>query len=571
MSKLEQGKTHENFVKDGYSQKNSAEVSIQDLPPGRVIGELQRKGVVVVKNTAHGSALVATIRHPSLIPEGNKFGGRQRIRMIEHAKIKPVGQEQAAETAKYYLKSEKLPTIGAELEGYAYNIQTGEVVPAGEQIECAKGLREDPMKDPANSPKELAVARANLILERDALERRRGNIVVETSVPFSTGGKNVRNVPGLTLSEEEYIQAMGKLFKTSYFVPSGLLDPRVRKVLNEYADSQGFDDIDKMLDELGVASVWNIAASHVSLGIPRQTEAAIAVGNMFSSDLATAGEFFTQSTPVYAGKMFDFADKGQAPIFLRDVRTLGKYHLRTAYVTDPLINSVEEYQNRIIEGVVEGMATTPDRSAFFNTAPDGKRFVAAHARARIRGFGDPNVVSERVEFVGGSSTPSVYDVLARDAYLTVLWTAAVEAVSHQRSPQEYFKQKGFSLAGTAEYQQELAIRHALYGATDEGVSYTIQQNLEFMNYMHDTYPHLRDYIKFVNARLNNLKRKPIVRDIHEYTNNPQGSIAGVIIRMKQRGDSDIKILHQLNDHQLIVSEKVLKCKGDYSELLNQVQ
>lgn len=565
---------HQNHTKDHFNGDNSPvvtdELLCKKFPGDRRVGTLQKTGLVFFNNTDFGQTITGSIRHPRLIPKTEQsFNGEQRENHLEIALTAPVGPDAAAESARKILKERRMPTEGFELEGFTHQVGSGRLVPAESQIECQNSLREDPMGIPARSPEELALTRAIMLLERREEERSKGKFVLDTSVPFTLGSETASESQGAKLSNHPYIKAMGSLFDREYFIPQEYLDPRARKVLDSYAIANKFKNIDEMRRVLGVAAVWDIAASHVSLGTTAETENVIAIGNMFSSDMAVAADLLTQSTPIHAGSLVEIKDGDRSNI-VRDIRALSRLYLRSAHVTDPFIDGPQQLTERITCGVVEGQAPTADRSAFFAQNPDGVTYPAAHAIARLRTFGQPDKDTRRVEYVAGGSTPSVYDVIARDAYLAILWTGAMEALANKKSPQEYFSEKGFTLAGTAINQKELSIRYALNGAKDDGVSLVIKQNLDFMKYMYDKYPHLQDHIKFVSARLLNLKERPTATNAMEYAENPRGSIADVLIGMKQRGDSDVQILRQLDYLQSHVADKIIDCQGDFSRMIKYV-
>lgn len=568
------GGIHKNHTKDHFNGDDSPviteKIARDKFPGDRRVGDVQETGLVFFRDTEFGQAITGAIRHPRLIPKSERiFGGQQRTNHIEHALTMPVGPETASETAQEILKEKKLPTSGFELEGFTHHARDAILVQAEKRIECQRGLREDPMDEPAQSPEVLAVIRAIKMHERREEESAKGKFVLDTSVPFTLGGQTAAESEGLKLSDHPYIRAMGALFDHDYFLRYGHIDPRPRIVLDDYALANNFQNIEKMQRRLGVAAVWDIAAAHVSLGTTAETENVIAVGNMFSSDLAVAADFLTQSTPIHAGKLVKIQEGAKA-YTVRDIRALSRLYLRSAHVSNPFIDSPQELTERIIYGITNGMATTADRSAYFAQNPDGIKFISAHAVARLRPFGRPGKDTRRVEYVAGGSTPSVYDALARDAYLTILWTGAMEALANKKSPQEYFSEKGFTLAGTADNQKELSIRHALKGAKDEGVSTVINQNLDFLKYMYDKYPHLQDHIKFVSARLLNLKAKPTASNAMEYAENPRGSIADVLIGMKEKGATDLQILRQLDYLQMHVADKIINCQGDFGRMLKYV-
>lgn len=568
-------KKHVNHAKDHFRDNSSRPLDLDILrelfPQSTVLGTPQETGIAILNQSPFGAYVAAAVKHPQHIFDGTTFFGKQTEGMVEYSLITPIGSEQAAIDARTLLSQQAFPTIGTELEGYVHEQSTGRLVPAQSQIETAKSLREDPT-DVCTSPEEIAVIRARTILERAEIEGARGNIVVDTGSPLTFGGEHPLESSGLIAGDHPYIQAMCRIFEKSYFIPSYLLDKRVQQVLNSYARSFGYTSIDTMLSELGVARVWDIAASHVSLGIPGPNpsiEMGIALANMFSSDLATGAEFLTQGSPLHAGQLV-YVDNDNVQRPVQDVRTFSRKILRTAYVDNPFITSTDDLQIKVQTGVVEGFATTPDRAAFHTVGLDGVRSTSAHARARVRQYGERGTSTARVEFVGGSSTPSVYDVVARDAYLTILWVATLEAVANHQSPQEYFVERGFPSVGEWKNQQELAMRYSIFGASDQQVNTTLQENSDFLLYMRNSYPYLQDYIDFVSKRLHNLKEKSVAKTIDEYTLQPHGPISEVIARMKLTGYSDVEILLQLNNHQLIVSENIIACGGDFKALLNLV-
>ncbi len=578
MTISETEKPHKNRMKDNFTVTTSSPERItrnglEKLFPGSVIvGVPQETGIAVLNSSPFGSYVTAAIKSPQHIFDGKKFWGEQTEKMIEYSLVHPIGKEHAIAVAEKLIQSASLPTMGFELEGYTHDAKTGRLVPAQTQIETSRSLREDPTDTISITLEDLAQTRAKMIIGRAKNEAEQGNIVIESGVPLTFGGERPQDSTGLIASDNPYIQAMCRIFENSYFIPAHLLDSRVQQVLNSYAKTFAYKDIQEMLSQLGVARVWDIAASHVSFGIPGNppsTEIGIAIANIFSSDLATVAEFFTQGTPLHAGQIVSVEENGVNHT-IKDVRTFTRKYLRTAYVNEPFIRDTDDLQNRIVHGVVDGIATTPDRAAFHTIGPDGVKSISAHARARYRGFGDPSIPSARVEFVGCSSTPSVYDVVARDAYLAILWTAALEAVSKGASPQEYFSAQGFPSSAEWRGQDELTMKYAIHGTHDDAVRSLVDENITFLQYMKNRYPHLRNHIEFVVSRIENMSKQTVAHTIDEYTKHPQGSISDVIVEMKQSGFDDVEILRQLNQHQLDVSEKILECEGNFITLLNVV-
>ncbi len=548
-------------------------------------GHLGKTGVVL-----HDTAIpIAAIRHPRLIPTRLDgiipvFGGPQTHSKIEHIRIRPAGGSEAKRIAKAVRGT--TPTLGPEAEAFVHNRRTGRLVPTfkGKQIETQKALREDALGH-TGSLEEHIVASAKFTVFRANQERRRGRIAVETSVPITYGeGKDARDSEGLAGSENPYIVAMTHLFPEN-MLPTEKLDPQVASVLNQYALRHGFATISDMTSALGLNRTWHMAASHLSLGLPQEqqpdgkyitsTEIAIGVMNVFMSDL-NISHMFTHGTPMLGGQLVDVPARNRQSEHvasnqpLRDVR-LGafKHMLGTAY-PGPLIANEEDLYDRWRKIVIPGKAATVDRASAISIAPNGEIYASMHARARLRVGGDPTKQTVRVESVGDSATPSRYDLIARDAYLVMLWNGAMEAMAKGKTPQDFW---GGNYPAITDWkkQQEATLGFSVNGPANREAHVLIEQNLGFLRDMKALQPTLGTYIDYVTARIRNFSRPTKAHTLDEYTTDPSGSISEVIRRMKETGYKDDEIVRAIDTHQTAVSRRVVQVHGDFKALLQDVQ
>lgn len=555
----------------------------QQFPGAENHGHLGETGVLLHKE----GVPVAFALHPKLIPaelrDGEPvFGGLQTS--FHGINIRPRAGEarRIASTVRG-----TTPTLGPEAEAFVHDAETAELVPTSShgQIETQKALREDPQPHTA-SLEDHAVASARLTIARSAEEAGAGRVAIETSVPITFGEKNALTSEGLEVSSHPYIVAMTHLFPDLYMISEEGLDPQITSVLNQYALRHGFGSIQEMTRAVGLNRTWHMAASHISLGLPQErqgngkysasTEIAIGMMNTFISDL-NISHMFTRSTPMLGGQLVDVpvrhpregqSSKDSQP--LADVR-LGafKYWLGSAY-PGPLINSEEDLYARWEAGIIGGTAATVDRLSAVSIAPSGEIFPSMHARARLRVAGDGVKPSVRVESVGDSATPSLYDRLARDAYLVVLWNGAMEAMATGQTPQEFWGENYPAITDWRK-QQEATLGFSVEGPANTEAAELIGQNIRFLHDMKNLQPQLGTYIDYVLARIDNFYRPTQARNLDEYTTNPTGSISEVIRQMKLDGKTDAEIVRAIDRHQTAVAKRVIQAQGNFAELTKDIR
>jgi hypothetical protein len=409
-----------------------------------------------------------------------------------------------------------------------------------------------------SDPQVFLIERAKHILER--AKRRKPYLIIDTSVLPTSNPKNIQVNTGDDLGP--YVYAIQNFLYQNYF---GFSDPVAVSLMDKVAENFGYSSYQEMHRHLGNMAYWVMAASHASVGLHHHktgnkalwvpAEQAIAVSDIFNSDLATIAEFLMFSTPVIFGQTPMLVDKSGQEVWPNDYRAIFRYLMDTTN-PGPFIGSVEEMYRRITYGVVNGLTHTIDRSSYL--ASVGNKIVpVAHGRVRNRiASNKPLKQTGRIEYTGCSASPSVIDESARNCFLQVLMVAALEALSNGQMPQDYFKEM-FPSISSWERQKYLTQAASLYGFNHPEVSALIDEGLSFLSYMEGNYPALKQQIEIARERIQNL-RNQAVSSLEEYLVNPTGPVAEVIKNEIKRGIDSLELARRVHNYEIQLAEKLLQ-------------
>lgn len=412
-------------------------------------GKLGESGVVVLSD----GVFAAAVRSPNVIPmivseNGVVFGGPQTEKMIEYSLEVPMG-EQAREVASMIIENLRendprlvsqmftgLMAIGLEPEAWVVDKETGDLA-AISGGELQEGLLEETLL-PIFDPLEFLRERASYTLER--ANNFPDKLILDTSVLITSDPLKPKINTGHNLGA--YVYAMQHLVRNKAFNESDQLAETVfARVLSQH-DLNSHKSLKEKKGDMGY---WVMAASHASVGLPHMrvgydsffvpAEIAIAVSDIFNSDLASLAELLMFSSPMVFGVSSIQIDGQTFQPY--DYRAILRYLMDTTNPS-PFIGNVEEMTNRIEYAIKEGLTHTADRASYLTQV--GERvFPVMHGRVRNRiCSSDPRNQTGRVEFTGCGASPSYYDELARNCFLQILTVAALEAVANNQTPMEYW-------------------------------------------------------------------------------------------------------------------------------------
>ena len=537
-------------------------------------GEIGKTGVVLKTNEGF---VAASLPHPrtrlSLVNLENgivEFGGEVTDKHLETALEIPVGLDQeklysaimiaALNNLRSFSEFSQffngVGAVGSEPEAWVIDPKTGDLaLISGGELQM--GLLEETL-EAVSDPQVFLRKRANHMLQR--AKNHQDYLIIDTSVLPTGNPKDIQVNTGHDLGP--YVYAIQNFLYQNYFVFS---DPVAVSLMDKVAQNFSYSSYQEMHRDLGNMAYWVMAASHASVGLHHlrtgnkalwvPAEQAIAVSDIFNSDLATIAEFLMFSTPVIFGQTPMLVDKSGQEIWPNDYRAIFRYLMDT---TNPgqFIGSVEEMYRRITYGVVNGLTHTMDRSSYLASVGD-KIVPVAHGRVRNRiASTEPINQTGRIEYTGCSASPSVIDESARNCFLQVLMVAALEALSNGQMPQDYFKEM-FPSISSWERQKYLTQAASLYGFNYPEVSTLIDEGLSFLDYMEGNYPALKQQIEIAKKRIQNL-RNQAVSSLEEYLVNPTGSVAGVIKNEIKRGVDPLELARRVHNYEIQLAEKLLQ-------------
>jgi len=537
-------------------------------------GEIGKTGVIL--KTDEGF-VAASLPHPRTRPSAVdlekgivKFGGEVTDKHLETALEIPVGLDKAnrysvtmiaalnnlrsfSEFSQFFNGA---GAVGSEPEAWVIDPKTGDLaLISGGELQM--GLLEETL-EAISDPKVFLIKRATHILGR--ARNYPGYLIIDTSVLPTGNPKDIQVNTGHDLGP--YVYAIQNFLYQNYFDFS---DPVAVSLMDKVAQNFGYSSYQEMHHDLGNMAYWVMAASHASVGLHHlrtgnkalwvPAEQAIAVSDIFNSDLATIAEFLMFSTPVIFGQTPMLVDKSGQEVWPNDYRAIFRYLMDTTN-PGPFIGSVEEMYRHITYGVVNGLTHTMDRSSYLASVGD-KIVPVAHGRVRNRiASTEPRNQTGRIEYTGCSASPSVIDESARNCFLQVLMVAALEALSNGQMPQDYFK-KMFPSISSWERQKYLTQAASLYGFNYPEVSTLIDEGLSFLGYMEENYPALKQQIEIARKRIQNL-RNQAVSSLEEYLVNPTGSVAKVIKNEIKRGVDPLELARRVHNYEIQLAEKLLQ-------------
>ena len=537
-------------------------------------GEIGETGVVLKTDEGFVAASLPHSRtKPSMVDLEKRiveFGGKVTDKHLETALEIPVGLDQAKRYSATMIAAlnnlgsfpefsqffNGAGAVGSEPEAWVIDPKTGDLdsISGGE---LQMGLLEETL-EAISDPQVFLRKRANHILQR--AKNHQDYLIIDTSVLPTSNPKDIQVNTGHDLGP--YVYAIQNFLYQNYF---NFSDPVAVSLMDKVAQNVSYSSYQEMHHDLGNMAYWVMAASHASVGLHHlrtgnkalwvPAEQAIAVSDIFNSDLATIAEFLMFSTPVIFGQTPMLVDKSGQEVWPNDYRAIFRYLMDTTN-PGPFIGSVEEMYRRITYGVVNGLTHTMDRSSYL--ASVGNKIVpVAHGRVRNRiASTEPRNQTGRIEYTGCSASPSVIDESARNCFLQVLMVAALEALSNGQMPQDYFKEM-FPSISSWERQKYLTQAASLYGFNYPEVSALIDEGLSFLSYMEGNYPALKQQIEIARERIQNL-RNQAVSSLEEYLVNPTGPVAEVIKNEIKRGIDSLELVRRVHNYEIQLAEKLLQ-------------
>jgi hypothetical protein len=537
-------------------------------------GEIGKTGVVL--KTDEGF-VAASLPHPRTRPSAVdlekgivKFGGKVTDKHLETALEIPVGLDQATRYSATMIEAlnnlgsfsefsqffNGAGAVGSEPEAWVIDPKTGDLaLISGGELQM--GLLEETLEAISDSQVFLR-KRANHILQR--AKNHPDCLIIDTSVLPTSNPKDIQVNTGHDLGP--YVYAIQNFLYQNYF---NFSDPIAVSLMDEVAQNFGYSSYQEMHYALGNMAYWVMAASHASVGLHHlrtgnialwvPAEQAIAVSDIFNSNLATIAEFLMFSTPVIFGQTPMLVDENGQELWPNDYRAVLRYLMDTTN-PGPFIGSVEEMYRRITFGIVNGLTHTMDRSSYLASVGD-KIVPVAHGRVRNRiASNEPRNQTGRIEYTGCPASPSVVDEVARNCFLQVLMVAALEALSNGQMPQDYFKEM-FPSISSWERQKYLTQAASLYGFNHPEVSALIDEGLSFLSYMEENYPALKQQIEIARKRIQNL-RNQAVASLEEYLVDPTGPVAEVIKKEIKRGIDPLELVRRVHNYEIQLAKKLLQ-------------
>lgn len=535
-----------------------------------ILGQLGKSGVIVTNGQGE---IVGSVRAPNIIPtqiDGPVvlFGGVQADNHIETSIERPAPVQETVVFAKALIQTLKeadnfdtvsqifsrFGGVGSEPERW---ILTPDGAPAPFHMgELQKGLSENSL-NPYAPPEDFLYARSADIL-RLKQELGDGFILADMST-IPTGRPDQMQVAD-SGDLGPYVRAIQHFLYTNYLNAS---DPLARQLMDTIGSHFGYGDFQGMKSELGDMAFWSVAASHASVGMHHRRAAkeamwipemeAIAVGDIFNSNLATLAEFLMMSSPVVYGMVPTVTIDGQ-DYPMRDVRSIMRYALDTTHPSD-FIRSPEVMRARIIDMIVSGKSHTIDRSSYVADV-NGNKVPCMHGRVRNRMFThEPMNQTGRIEFTGCSSSPSLHDEAARNSLLQIMAVGAFEALANGMHPVEYFGTKFPNLAEW-EGQKRLSIEANLFGFNHPEVGSLIDEGIRFIQYMEEQYPALKEQCRLAANRLANL-RAPAANSLEEYRQTSQGPISEVLMKELASGTDPLTLAARVDDYQTAIARDIV--------------
>lgn len=556
--------------------------------PG-VKGRMGETGVVAYGN---GTGLIfGAVRHPSFIPReinghGVEYQGPQTLKHLERSFLVEHTDEYVARHASGMLQVLGLPGArlsdlaefyegagagGSEPEAWLVS-KDGTPYHIDDGGELQDNLLEETL-DAVSDPSVFLRTRARQIKARK--EKYPEATVVDTSSMPTGSPAEMRVLESGEIGP--YVKAIQNILYSRFM---HAYHPLARGLMDKIADAYHYRDWQDMHGSLGNMAYLVFSASHLSIGLPHlrkgneamsiPEQEAIAVADIFNSNLATLAELLMFSTPMVYGITPTVNVDGQE-LWPRDMRSIMRYALDTTYPA-PFIMTPANYRRRVSDQIVNGLSHTIDRAAYMTEIPDlqnggyTKRAVM-HGRVRIRAASnEPRNLTGRVEFTGCSASPSIWDEAARNSLLQLLMVGAYEALANGQHPADYF---GGEFPNLAEWkdQQALAIEASLYGFRTPRIMSLIGEGIRFVDRMQDKYltrenghgpvSALGTQARLARERLLNLQAPP-AQSLGDYVDSPRGPFSEVVRNELMGGKTPLEVTREIESYQLAMADKLLR-------------
>lgn len=527
------------------------------------------------------SLAMAVVRHSDRIPHAIDpdgtvvYGGTQSVSHIEASMARVRGPEatRKAGTIVESLKQDGLTTtsenhggvfmIGNEAEMWTSRDGMPDSLPPGEQEELHANLWETatvPTADPREQTKLLALDVIERVNKSDA-------VINGTSVPL------VGDPYDLKLNENDgplgkYVAAVSADMYDRLLHPK---DPISRRMWDSLAATYGHDSFEEFKKSVGDLRLWAMAAAHASLGLAHETqedgrkvvsvEEAIAVGDVFNSNMGSVAEWMTYSTPLIHGQR-----PGINGTYPRDYRAVLRYGTMTAYPAN-FVGDPQTMEARIADAMVTGKADRLDRASYVsNFRHGGEKVQVASSHGRLRNrITYPNMHAPydsvgRVEFTGSGQTPDITALVARNSMLQLMSMFAYESLAAGEHPVQIAQGRYSSLA-RCDHQRYLAHRFNFKGASDPRVATVIDESVLFVDDMREKYkddPSVADLCKNATFGLEKISTKTKARDLDEFVHSGYtGSISDVMTHMYNDGATPEDISVSVHDFQIKQAQDLL--------------
>lgn len=548
----------------------------ENYPELQFIGEIQKTGVIGVHKKTRDIAVV--IRHPRWVlhtaSNGKvSFGGKQTTDLVMKIMGKSFKSKASdiAQTILSKLKNDKkLPfnslLIGKEIESVAIS-KDGVIssLPASEQIEFQQTVHEDALP-PVSSIAQSSILRAEQILSR--AKSHKDLYLMDTSAPLvgkpSDSGMQLNNGQA-----KDYIQPWSEHLKRHMLFS----DKEAVGVLKQVAQRFGYSSFKNMLKKEGFQVGWPSVSCQTNYGLPHIQESngeytvpleiAIAVADIFNSTFGAIADLLMCSSPL----LYGFTPKVHG-------KTVKDYRIVLRYIFDgalpsSFISDVNNLKKRWIYGMQNGVLFTADRLSYQSKLPEKNPHAIIYGAARIRLESKELIIqSGRVENTIAGISPSLLDEIAHDAYLNLLYIAALQAVAKGIHPKDYFGKK-YSLIADWRKRRKVVRLYNIYGSTPPEVQVLLRQAVGLLDDLVKDYPNLADMILFTKSRIQNIT-KTIKGNIDNYADSPEGPISDVILAMYQNGLLPVTICRKICDYQIHMAKiiKDIPEKSFFLELLN---
>jgi hypothetical protein len=522
---------------------------------------------------------IVAVRHPDRIPKHTEhdghveFGAPAGDKQVEisMAISDPEGSQKRAGAILDSIRTKGLSATsaeyggvfgaGIEIESWVYDdAGVPQELPKETQIELQANMLETctgQAVTPEDQKRMIAAQYREVAQATDGMQNN-------TSVPVSGDSPFAFNVNTQDGGMGEYIHTVQHHMYSNFFDTP--LDPVARAFMHVVATKYGYDGddaYDQFRRDKGNLSFWTVSAAHVSVGLAHfedeagktsvGLEEAIAVADVFNSDMATVAEMMTFSTPVIYGERIPVDGK-----YPRDYRAIMKLASRTAYPGE-FIGDADRYTEKCRAAIESGVADRIDRATYTH-----EDVSSAHGRVRVRtayaDLDNPDQKTGRIEFTGCGSTPDITALVARNSFLQLMSVYAYEAVAAGKHPTEHAA-GAFPSLTTCDSHIELSHAYNFDGAVDPKVATVLQESQQFIDYMRAEYgadPDMEALCKEAERGIAKLTQPSKATTLDAFlAEGCHGSISDVITTMKQWRVTGPEIAQAVHNFQLAQANEIL--------------